>query len=77
MSIKSILAIPFAKYITAKIYKKSKNAVKVQQKVFQNLIAQSQNTAFGKDHNFSRIISYEDFKKQVPIRDYEALKPYI
>lgn len=77
MSIKSILAKPFAKRIAAKIYKQSKNAVKVQQNVFKNLIAQAQNTTFGKDHNFSKIKSYEDFKKQVPIRDYEALKPYI
>jgi len=77
MNIKSILAKPFAKRIAARIYKQSKNAVKVQQKVFENLIAQAQNTTFGKDHNFSNIKSYEDFKKQVPIRDYEALKPYV
>ena len=77
MSIKSILAIAFAKLIAAKIHKQSRNAVKVQQKVFENLIAQAQNTTFGKDHNFSEIKSYEDFKKQVPIRDYEALKPYV
>ncbi|MBE0422782.1 MAG: GH3 auxin-responsive promoter family protein [Lutibacter sp.] len=77
INIKSILALPFAKRITAKIHKQSRNAVKVQQKVFENLIAQAQNTTFGKDHNFSNIKSYEDFKKQVPIRDYEALKPYV
>ncbi|MFZ3274388.1 MAG: GH3 auxin-responsive promoter family protein, partial [Lutibacter sp.] len=77
MNIKSILAKPFAKRIAAIIYKQSKNAVKMQQNVFKNLIAQAQNTTFGKDHNFSEIKSYEDFKKQVPIRDYEALKPYI
>ncbi|HSQ46824.1 MAG TPA: GH3 auxin-responsive promoter family protein, partial [Lutibacter sp.] len=77
MNIKSILAKPFAKRIAAKIYKQSKNAVKVQQMVFENLIAQAQNTTFGKDHNFSKIKSYDDFKKQVPIRDYEALKPYV
>jgi hypothetical protein len=77
MSIKSILAKPFAKSIATRIYKQSKNAVKVQQNVLENLIAQAQNTTFGKDHNFSKIKSYEDFKKQVPIRDYEALKPYI
>ncbi len=77
MSIKSILAKPFAKSIATRVYKQSKNAVKVQQNVLKNLIAQAQNTTFGKDHNFSEIKSYEDFKKQVPIRDYEALKPYI
>jgi hypothetical protein len=77
MNIKSILAKPFAKRIAARICKQSKNAVKVQQKVFEKLISQAQNTTFGKDHNFRKINSYEDFKKQVPVRDYEALKPYI
>ena len=77
MSIKSILAKPYAKLISSKFYKESNNAVKVQQKVFNTLIAQAKHTAFGKDHNFENIKTYQDFKNQVPIRDYEALKPYV
>lgn len=34
-------------------------------------------TVFGKDHGFADIKSYDEFKKAVPIRDYEAIKPYI
>jgi len=77
MHIKSILAKPFAKRIATRFYKQSKNAVKVQQKVFKKLILESKETAFGKDHNFSKIYSYQEFKNQVPIRDYEELKPYV
>ena len=77
MSIKSILAKPYAKLISSKFYKESNNAVKVQQKVFNTLIAQAKHTAFGKDHNFENIKTYQDFKNQVPIRDYEDLKPYV
>ncbi len=77
MSIKSILAKPFAKLVTNKFYKESNNAVEVQQKVFNKLVKQAKNTAFGKDHNFDKIKNYQDFKSQVPIRDYEDLKPYI
>ena len=77
MSIKSILAKPFAKLIATKFYKQSNNAIEVQHKVFKSLIDQASKTAFGKDHKFSSIKSYNDFKKQVPIRDYEALKPYV
>lgn len=77
MSFKSTLAKPFAKQVATKFYKKSKNAVNVQQKVFKSLIAQAKETTFGKDHNFDTIKTYEDFKKQIPIRDYEALKPYV
>ncbi|MEX1383587.1 GH3 auxin-responsive promoter family protein, partial [Lutibacter sp.] len=77
MSIKSILAKPLAKRIASKFYKESNNAVKVQQKVFHKLITQAKHTAFGKDHNFENIKTYQNFKEEVPIRDYEDLKPYI
>jgi hypothetical protein len=77
MSIKSILAKPFAKRVATKFYKQSNNAVEVQQKVLKVLISQARNTVFGKDHNFEGIKTYEDYKNQVPIRDYEALKPYV
>ena len=32
---------------------------------------------FGKDHDFISINSHHDFVKRVPVRDYEALKPYV
>jgi len=77
MSIKSILAKPLAKIVTNKFYKESNNAVAIQQKVFNKLVKQAKNTVFGKDHNFDKIKNYQDFKSQVPIRDYEDLKPYV
>lgn len=51
--------------------------IKTQQKVFDELLQKAAQTQFGKDHNFEQIRSHEDFVKQVPIRDYEALKNYI
>ncbi|RXP61371.1 hypothetical protein EC396_04030 [Lutibacter sp. HS1-25] len=77
MNIKSILAKPFAKLVVSKIYKQSNDAVNVQNKLLKKLLKQAENTAFGKDHSFSKIKSYNDFKKQVPVKDYEGLKPYI
>ncbi len=77
MSIKSIFAVPIAKRIRKRIYKWASQPEKTQEKVFQKLIAQAKNTTFGKDHNYSKITSYQDFKDQVPVRDYEALKPYV
>ena len=75
--VKSYLAKIYAKRIAKKIKKWSNNPIKTQEKVFQYLIEQAKNTTFGKDHNFKDIVNYEDYKKNVPIRDYEALKPYI
>ena len=77
MSIKIKLAKYFAQYIYNKTQKWVQNPVKTQQKVFQKLIQQAQKTQFGKDHNFNTIKTFSDFVNQVPIRDYEALKPYI
>ena len=77
MSIKSIAAKIFAKKIHKKTLKWASNPVETQQKVFQDLILQAENTQFGKDHNFAQIKSFQAFAKQVPIRDYEDLKPYV
>ncbi len=77
MSIKSVFAIPIAKRIRKRIYKWADQPEKTQEKVFKKLISQAQHTIFGNDHNFKSIQSYHDFKREVPVRDYEALKPYI
>jgi hypothetical protein len=77
MSIKSILAKIFAKKIYQKTQLWAKNPVETQRNVFENLIRQAKNTQFGIDHHFDQIKTFEDFSNNVPIRDYEDLKPYI
>jgi phenylacetate-coenzyme A ligase PaaK-like adenylate-forming protein len=77
MSVKSIAAKLFAKSIYKKTQAWATNPLETQQKVFQDLIRQAKETQFGKDHDFASIKSFEDFAKQVPIRDYEELRPYI
>ena len=77
MSIKSVLAIPFAKIVRKQVYKWANNPYKTQEKVFQYLVAEGCKTAFGKDHDFVSINNYEDFKKRVPINDYEGLRSYV
>ncbi|HEY5688306.1 MAG TPA: GH3 auxin-responsive promoter family protein [Yeosuana sp.] len=76
-SIKSILAKPFAKIIFKRIQKWANNPIETQEKLFQDLISNAASTTFGKDHDFISINSYSDFAKRVPVRDYEALKPYV
>jgi len=77
MDLKSLLAKPFAQYIFNRIKKNMVNAIADQDIILKNLIKKAQNTQFGKEHNFDKINSYEDFKKNVPIRDYEQIKLYI
>ncbi|MBC7524679.1 MAG: GH3 auxin-responsive promoter family protein [Flavobacterium sp.] len=77
MAFKPILAKIFASYIHFNNQKWINNPVETQQRVFENLISQAQNTEFGKDHNFDKIKTVHDFANHVPVRDYEALKPYV
>ena len=53
------------------------NPVAVQREVLQDLVTSAQYTEFGRKYNFSRIFSLKEFKKAVPIHEYDDLKPYI
>lgn len=77
MGIRSVLAKPLAAYIAAQTKKWSLEPHRYQQRIFDELIKKGQATRFGRDHNFSSIRNYEDFKRNVPVRDYEELKSYI
>ncbi len=77
MGLKAVLSKVFAKWINKDIENIRNNSLVLQQKTFQHLIVQARNTSFGRDHQFENISSYEDFKKNVPVRDYEDLRPYI
>ena len=52
-------------------------ALEDQERILKELIKTGRKTAFGKEHGFNNINTYEEFKKAVPLRDYEAFKPYI
>lgn len=51
--------------------------IEVQTELFQNLISVSSNTEYGKKYNFQDILSYDEFKTNVPLAEYDDLKPYI
>ncbi|MBS1773489.1 MAG: GH3 auxin-responsive promoter family protein [Bacteroidetes bacterium] len=53
------------------------NPIDTQQQMFNHLIGSAQFTEYGKKYNFDRITSIADYKKYVPINDYDTLKPYI
>jgi hypothetical protein len=77
MGVRSTLAKPFAAYIASQTKKWASEPATSQHTIFKRLISSASATVFGRDHHFRDIKNYEDFKKHVPIRDYEELKPYI
>ncbi len=48
-----------------------------QRKLLLELLARNKNTVFGKNYDFARIHSIEDYQARVPLSDYETLRPYI
>lgn len=77
MGLKAVLSRIYAGVINKQLNRLRQNAVGLQQQIFRNLVEQAKNTAFGRDHQFGGISTYDDFKRLVPIRDYEDLRPYI
>ena len=75
--IKLLAAKLFAKIIHHKNKKWINNPLDFQKKIFYNLIKEATDTDFGKDHNFHKIKDYADFQAEVPVRDYEGLRPYV
>jgi phenylacetate-coenzyme A ligase PaaK-like adenylate-forming protein len=77
MTIKAIAARLFAKFIHHKNQQWINRPIQTQQAVFSKLIASAQHTQFGRDHAYAEIKTHQDFIARIPIRDYEALKPYV
>jgi len=77
MRLKSRLIKPFAISVAKSIRKWAAQPRDAQDTVFATLIKAARGTSFGKEHHFDSILTYDDFRDAVPLRDYEKLKPYI
>lgn len=54
-----------------------KYPIEVQEETLEKILSKSVGTQFGLDHGTKSISSYSDFRNQIPVRDYDGLKPYI
>ncbi len=77
MHIKSLLAKPFASYVSKGLKKNASTAIADQERIFKQHIKTLRKTDFGTDHQLGEVNDYEAFRQAVPVRDYEAFKPYI
>ena len=60
-----------------RIYNWSNHPEAAQRGVLQGLVTAAQYTEFGKKYHFSKLFTVKDFKKNVPIHEYDDIKPYI
>ena len=77
MSLLSALSRPLAALVAAQTRNWSRHPRRAQQRIFDELVRNGRMTAFGQDHAFDTIRTYAHFSKQVPVRDYEALRPWL
>lgn len=54
-----------------------KYPLEVQEELLIRMIGQGESTTFGREQRFSTIRSYEAFRSQIPLQDYDSLKPWI
>lgn len=73
---KSLLLRPYASLVQRQVKAMAARAATAQQEIMLDLVTTARDTAFGKDHDFANIRTYEDFKARVPIVDYEQFRPY-
>lgn len=76
MGLRSAIVKAWAKRATEKVKVASQDPVATQMKVLKDLLEAARNTRFMQDHGVA-VEDHTSFKSKVPIRDYEALKPYI
>ena len=77
MGVKSILAKPLASVVRRQIDRWSADGIAAQRRQFDALKTALSKTAFGREHGITPRISAAEFRRLVPMRDYEGLRPWV
>lgn len=76
MSFRSNIARTYAGIVTRDVMRRAMEPVAAQRKVLRSLLSSGDVTAFGRDHRLDEVDDHLGLQQAVPLRDYEALKPY-
>jgi len=63
--------------VVRRFEQRTAKAVETQARILLDKIRSNQDSDFGRAHGFRSIRSVEDFRKAMPIREYDYFKPYI
>lgn len=72
-----VLARWHAKRTYAQFRRATARAVKLQERVLFEKLRRHASSTFGREHGFGAVRSIDDFRRQVPLQDYDSLAPYI
>lgn len=76
MGVKATLSRPLAAYTVHRYRQWQQHPAATQLALLRELVRTAAGTAFGRAHDLAAAHTPADFAARVPIRDYEALKPY-
>ena len=76
MGVKAVLSRPLAAYTVHQYRQWQRHPAATQLGLLRTLARTAAGTAFGRAHDLAAVQTPADFAARVPIRDYEALKPY-
>ncbi len=76
MGLKSVLSRPLAAYVAHRDRQWQRDPAGTQLRLLRQLAAAGAPTAFGRAHELGAVRTPADLARRVPVRDYEALKPY-
>ncbi|RZL06783.1 MAG: hypothetical protein EOO62_18230, partial [Hymenobacter sp.] len=76
MGIKAALSRPLAAYTVHRYRQWQRDPAAAQRRLLGELVRTAAGTAFGRAHDLAAVRTPADLAARVPIRDYEALKPY-
>jgi sterol desaturase/sphingolipid hydroxylase (fatty acid hydroxylase superfamily) len=54
-----------------------RDPMRVQRELLARILRDNSSTDFGRDHGFGRIRGHEDYAREVPVSDFEKLRPFI
>ena len=77
MSLRSIIAKPYAGAVTRAVMKRAMDPVNTQAAVLRELMRFGGDTSFGLEHRLHAVRDHAELVQAVPLRDYEGFKPYI
>lgn len=76
-TIKEFAAVQWAAIVDRQTRAWATKPFETQQRTLEQLMRRAASTAFGRDHRLADVRSHEELVQAVPVRDYEALRPYI
>lgn len=68
---------PAAWLASRRLARASRDPMRAQRKLLERLVRDNAATRFGRDHGFAQIRDYAGYARAVPVREFEALRPYI